>query len=638
MKKSILFGERVQKTKDNEFGWNTLYDSKKKNPKIKDENLLGKKSIIFFPGDGSNSEKTANACCKAVQGMLMQAGISPKNMPHFYALAYQGGEQDKHRYQILTQLKQAQFGAEYVPENSTDTPYYQPFFDEYILPLIVDEKGKPRSPDEIRKNIQNVTFATHCHGGFVAYQIEKMMAEKLAEFYPKQMPDLMRNVRMIHFSSRRPQGQNSYGKHFDIISQNDDMFADEAYLEYDNIHRQIHRSALSTPSVLVRITPNEEILLFKKLTTGISEDVNQDADHSQILQIFSGEFKSIFSESTPAIQTTRQLLRHFVEHPDDKKNLEDQLKEINPDFVAKNSERGKTFLTKEKKEEKIRRGLLSFISTWEDRWGAHRDRRERIYRRNGTIYSAKTYRKNVFLRQRDDEGNFLYDQLKKNYLATENSSSLIHFIQDIGPAFLPEKEREELLLRAVQNNDWQFFNAIGGVRGCLFGQIKKEAILPIISSVETSDLYRLFPFLKSNSINLSSDAIKLLMSKIKKVKNVTHQRWLSSFLEKATRNLNASNLKKLLKQSSMKGRKIIKSWVSEKRQAQASELISIMRERDQVARGTGLTIKEARDFKTGAQALNWGASLTDLLQFKSAQKDNKNLTFDKFMMERRKSK
>ena len=38
----------------------------------------------------------------------------------------------------------------------------------------MDEKGKPRSPDEIRKNIQNVTFATHCHGGFVAYQIEKI--------------------------------------------------------------------------------------------------------------------------------------------------------------------------------------------------------------------------------------------------------------------------------------------------------------------------------------------------------------------------------------------------------------------------------------------------------------------------------
>lgn len=641
-RKSILFGERIEKKDPNgpkDVGWMTLYDSRKENPKLDETTLLGKRSVIFFPGDGTNSEREANGCCKAIQNMLTNAGISKTDMPHLYGLAYIGGEQNKHRYQILTQLKQAQFGAEYVPDTASteNLRYYQPFFNTYILPLIMDEGGKPRSPSEIKKNLQNITFASHCHGGFMAYQIEKMMVEKLTEFYPKEMPELMSNVRMIHFASRRPKGQ-SYAKHLDIISQNDDMYADESYLEYDDIHKQIHRVPLTTESALIPISSNEEILLLKKITNGDSEDVNQDADHSQILNIFSGKIKNSIPENAMAIQTTCQLLRHFIEHPEDKKDISTQLRQLNPTFTRENIERGKDFLTQEKEDEKIRRGLLSFISTWGDRWGAHLDRRKKIYRPDGRIHQTKTYRQNVFLRQRDDEGNFLYDQLKKTYLATGNSLSLIHFIQDTGPAFLPEKEREELLLQAVQNNDWKFFNAIGGIKGCLFGQIRKEAVLPIISSVEASDLHRLFPFLENNSINMTGDAVKLLMSKMRKMRNIIHQRKLNSFLEKTTKNLTASNLKELLKQSSIGGRKLIKSWVSEKRQAQANKLITTMRERDQIAKGTGLTIKEAWDFKTGGEALNWGANLTDLLQFKSAQQTDKNLTFDAFMTKRRKSK
>ncbi len=206
--KNILFGERIEKKDPNDpkdHGWVTLYDSRKQTPKLVETTLLKKKSVIFFPGDGTANERNVNGCCRAMEDMLFAAGVSKRKMPHFYGLGYQGGEQGEHRYQILTQLKQVQFGIGYAWGNfSKEQPYYQPFFDEYILPLIVDEKGKPRSVSKIRKNIQNITFVTHCHGGFVAYQIEQMMAQKLAEFYPKQMPELMSNIRMIHFSSRRP--------------------------------------------------------------------------------------------------------------------------------------------------------------------------------------------------------------------------------------------------------------------------------------------------------------------------------------------------------------------------------------------------------------------------------------------------
>ena len=284
----------------------------------------------------------------------------------------------------------------------------------------------------------------------------------------------------------------------------------------------------------------------------------------------------------------------------------------------------------------MRRGLLSLISTWGERWGAHLARRKKVYHSDGTVHSVKTRKENVFLRQRDDEGNFLYEQLKKNYLATGNSLSLIHFIQDIGPSFLSEKERGDLILSAVQNHDWRFFDTIGGVKGCLLGQIKKEAVPKIISSVESKNLYRLFTFLENNLLHFDKDTILLLMNKIKKVKNVVHQKKLESFLEKTIEQLDMSNLKGLLIHASMKGRKATSfaNLIAKKRQTQADELKKRIRDRDAMA--PNLTLKEIDEFDPVMR--NWNASLTDLSQFKSAQQKNQNLTFEAFMMNKRKIK
>ena len=124
---SFLFGERIPKKNKDDKGWKPLYDGREENPKLSEETLHGKKSIIFFPGGGAKTEAGANGCCKSVQGMLRRAGITEENMPHLYGLAYVGRGLDEHRYQVLTQLKQAQFGTEYVSEKEEDPPYYQLF-------------------------------------------------------------------------------------------------------------------------------------------------------------------------------------------------------------------------------------------------------------------------------------------------------------------------------------------------------------------------------------------------------------------------------------------------------------------------------------------------------------------------------
>ncbi len=577
MKKTILFGERVKKTDDNQFGWHCLYDGRAESPEVAKDSLLGKKSVIFFPGDGTYTAKGANGCCKAIQCMLLLAGIDRKAMPHLYGLAYAGGRQDKHRYHILTQLKQAHFGAEYVPdEASLETMnYYQPFFNTYIMPLIVDAKGQPRPIAEIRQNLQNITFASHCHGGFMAWQIEKMMADKLAEIYPKEMPELMSNVRMIHFASRRPKGQ-SFAKHLDIVSQNDYMYADESTLEYDDLHKQMHRGPLAKESALISVSPNEEVLLLKKLTSTDPEEGDEDPDHSEVLNIFAGEIKNAIPENEPAIQMVRQLLRHFVEHPEDKKDLISQVTAINPTFANENIQRGQALLRKTQEQEKIHRGLLSLFS----RWGAHLDRREKQH----TYFGALDTSANEMLRERHDDGRFLYHDLEERYKQTKNCRSLLNYLKDTGVKTIPKNEQGELAILAVQNADWKLLEQLKFV--------EKKQLFKIMQIIQPQDLHHLLPILlsDSNDLRTMSPTLEQLVKKVQQVKNFKHKNQLITFLTDILWLAEGDTSKELLKRASIKGKKSLKALFSAQRQKKADELRVIMRERDAIA--PDLTIKE----------------------------------------------
>ena len=632
IKRTVLFGERVEKKDPNnpkDFGWITLYDSYKDNPKLSKETLLNKKSVVFFPGDGTNSEKEANGCCKVVQAMLTQAGVQKKDMPHFYGLAYQGEGQDKHRYEVLTKLKQAQFGAEYVPEEvSQDPPYYQPFFDEYILPLIVDKKGKARPVSEIRKNIQNVTFATHCHGGFVADQIERMMTKKLAELYPDEVKELMGNVRMIHFSSRRPKGVGSFGKHLDIISKSDSMYADSSTLEYDDIHKQMMRASLSEPSALIRVSPNEEVLLLNQVTKEESDNFGQDPEHGKILQVFSGEIKNSVPENTPAIELTRQMLRHFVEHPEDKKDVEAQLRDLDASFVDQNIKYGKGLLSQEKEDEKVRRGLLSLFSDWNERWGVRLARGSNNYK--------KTQERNDLLRQRDDEGRFVYEQLKKQYLKTGDARSLINYIKQT--ILLNVAERGDLSVLAIQNQDWHLFKSLGGPNQASFNTTQTQ-LVKIIESVHPDHLYRLFRFLRSASISTklgqNPDAMLVLMRKIRKIKNVIHKNQMEAVLKSKLENIfyiYKETFADILRQSNLPEKKYLKSLIAKARHSEADKLFSLIRKRNQQA--PELSISQMKEY-SGIRRQYPRATLQDYREFAALHKKSRFLHFDSFFKEKR---
>lgn len=71
---------------------------------------------------------------------------------------------------------------EYCREETFNPAYVKDIFDAAVLPRIAQNGGRKRL--DVRQalyNIRRLNLVTHCHGGYVAMQLEKMMSQKTAE-------------------------------------------------------------------------------------------------------------------------------------------------------------------------------------------------------------------------------------------------------------------------------------------------------------------------------------------------------------------------------------------------------------------------------------------------------------------------
>lgn len=618
---TILFGERVAHEKGKKFGWNTLYDGRKNPPKIMPDSLLGKKSIICFPGDGSRTEAGANGLCGIVERMLTLAGVSQDEMPHLYGLAYCGKEISRHREKVLQDLDQLKL-LDHISDQE-DTHYYQPLFDEYILPLIVDKKGRPYSPEKIKENVQNITFVTHCHGGFLAYQIEKMIAEKIAEFYPEKQKELMDNIRMIHFSSRRPITQTTFGKHLDVISKNDMLYADPL-LEYDDIHEQIQRVPLEKPLALVPISATESTLVLKQATTEDPDEIfasnkKQDVpdEHTGILKVFSGEVPNPFPENESALRCVRHLLRHFVEHPEDVRDLEPILMAIDPEFTAKNLAYGRLFLSQEQENGKIRRGLISLLADPQFQFGGSAQRRyDKMGRRKDSFDEYE------FLRQHGDDGEFLFNSLKKRYLKTGDRRELMQYIELFRGARIPAQAKEELILTAVRKKDWPLVNAFSKVSS------DTELMMQVLATIQPINLHHILPFLKRNISSSYPESFVALLRKSSLIKNVQHKQQMERLLKQRC---SVWSLPSLLKKCSSREKRILKAFYAAERKQRAERLWRIKKERDTHAKG--FSVRDLLKFYDSTEGLN--VNIDDFKRFMEQKRVSPRLNLWDFLHQKR---
>ena len=90
-----------------------------------------------------------------------------------------------------------------IPENcieETFNPLYiKDIFDNTILPRITASDGNNRLPlRQARENIRHLNIVAHCHGAYVAVQLEKLMDKKVYQMmvgcYKEEYADILRDV------------------------------------------------------------------------------------------------------------------------------------------------------------------------------------------------------------------------------------------------------------------------------------------------------------------------------------------------------------------------------------------------------------------------------------------------------------
>ena len=90
-----------------------------------------------------------------------------------------------------------------IPENcieETFNPLYiKDIFDNTILPRITASDGNNRLPlRQARQNIRHLNIVAHCHGAYVAVQLEKLMDKKVYQMmvgcYKEEYADILRDV------------------------------------------------------------------------------------------------------------------------------------------------------------------------------------------------------------------------------------------------------------------------------------------------------------------------------------------------------------------------------------------------------------------------------------------------------------
>ena len=497
----MKFGKKVAKTEDNKFGWVEIYNHRK-GPQP-GETLLGHKSMVCFPGDGVTYADEMNGCCSRMRDMLLNAGVPPEEMPQLYSAGFDT-ETNRHREQLLEQTGSIRYGVG-KPDSLTD--YWTPFFNAYLLPLVQNSDGQPRPVEETVKNLQNVTFVTHCHGSMFAQHMEKMLYDKVKEFYPGEEKKVMGNVRMLHLASRKEVGQETGAKHFNIVSLADKMFADDVRTE-DSIYNLLHKQSMDSRSAIIPISDNETMMVFRELATQKTFGENRD-DHTLFMTVVSGKGEKSdqdmeAQENEEGLKFVRSMLRHFVEHPDDTRPMKDIMRSQNLRFAIMNLKEGQKLSSAISKEEHMDKAFLDFLSQ---------------HALRGVSGDA------AFYLQKTSTGEYFYQQVKKRALETKDYASLRAVLEKVQGLLAPEILAQEAK-EAIERRDRRTVDILTDRMSS--SNISKY----ILSGVKPEDLPFLYPEIKKAKLSENSQGVLIedLLKKSQQIQNSSSRVLVQTYL------------------------------------------------------------------------------------------------------------
>ena len=194
---SVSSGKRVEKTADNEFGWQHVVSVPK------DEVC-----VVMLGGNGTNSDQRANGYAKSYQALLENANI--KDVPIYVAIYH--NQKDEQIPSLVYAMQKAsreslleKFGRdrkrELIPQEQeminkiealrgkdvldknnkeiSNPAYIEDLFDKLLLERI-SENGKRISQEEAMERIGKLNIVAHCHGAYLFLKLEEMMQEKMS--------------------------------------------------------------------------------------------------------------------------------------------------------------------------------------------------------------------------------------------------------------------------------------------------------------------------------------------------------------------------------------------------------------------------------------------------------------------------
>ena len=176
MASSAEIGLRTEKSEDNPHGFVHV-----------EEVPAQEVCVVYLGGDGATDDKAANGYAKIVENEIL--GVIGSKVP-VYSICYDFEDNKKniarrlefirHRTEVLLGEKSLARTTDKATEEEYDPRYINKLFDKLLAPRISQAGGKQRLPvEEACKRIRKMTIVAHCHGGYVAFKLEKKMQEAM---------------------------------------------------------------------------------------------------------------------------------------------------------------------------------------------------------------------------------------------------------------------------------------------------------------------------------------------------------------------------------------------------------------------------------------------------------------------------
>ena len=173
---TIELGLREAKTTDNKFGWS-----------IVDKMPYDEPCVLYLGGDGTTDDKAANGNAKIIEEYILKPlGIKVPvysvkySFSKYNAIKSRGIAFSKYRANPLNNEADDKKIYNNVTADDINPQYIDTLYRKVIEPRITSEDGKEKlSLEEACRRMRMMTIVAHCHGGFVALELEKKMKDEM---------------------------------------------------------------------------------------------------------------------------------------------------------------------------------------------------------------------------------------------------------------------------------------------------------------------------------------------------------------------------------------------------------------------------------------------------------------------------